>query len=76
MDRISSRQNPLVKRFRDAAREPGRDGIVLLDGEHLLDEALAAGVPIDVAAFAEPRGQYALVPHFAARAAARGARDR
>jgi RNA methyltransferase, TrmH family len=73
VDHISSRQNPLVKRFRDAAREPGRDGLVLLDGAHLVEEALSAGVPIDVAAFAEPPGTDARHV-IRARAAAAGTR--
>ena len=40
---ISSRQNPLVRRFRDARARRGRaTALLLLDGEHLLDEALAS----------------------------------
>ena len=74
VDHISSRQNPLVKRFRDAAREPGRDGLVLLDGAHLVEEALSARVPIDVAAFEEPPGTDALQA-VRARAAAEGTRS-
>jgi TrmH family RNA methyltransferase len=50
MERIASRQNPAVKRFRDV-RSGHVDGLVLLDGEHLLDEALRSGVAIDAAAF-------------------------
>jgi TrmH family RNA methyltransferase len=44
MKRITSRLNPLVARFRSVARgdEPG----ILLDGPHLIAEALAAGVSI------------------------------
>jgi TrmH family RNA methyltransferase len=44
MKRITSRQNPLVARFRSVARgdEPG----ILLEGPHLIAEALAAGVGI------------------------------
>ena len=49
--RITSRQNPLVTRFRDAAR--GDSTRILLDGEHLLRDALAAGVILDVAAFSD-----------------------
>jgi TrmH family RNA methyltransferase len=48
---ISSRQNPFVQRCRDLARR--RDaggGELLLDGLHLLSDALAAGVPIAAAA--------------------------
>jgi TrmH family RNA methyltransferase len=45
--RITSRQHDIVKRFRTAARRASADA-VLLDGEHLLAEALDARVPIDV----------------------------
>jgi TrmH family RNA methyltransferase len=52
MERVSSRQNPIVKRFRDVSR--GRtDEWMLLDGPHLLDEALASGIAIELAAFSE-----------------------
>jgi TrmH family RNA methyltransferase len=51
--RISSRSNPLVTRFRDVARGRGPDGAILLDGEHLVEEALASGVPLDAVALAE-----------------------
>jgi TrmH family RNA methyltransferase len=48
---ISSRQNPFVRRCRDLARRrDARGGDILLDGLHLLSEALAAGVPIAAAA--------------------------
>lgn len=50
MERISSRQNPAVQRFRDV-RSGDVDGLVLLDGEHLLEEALRSGLSIEVAAF-------------------------
>jgi RNA methyltransferase, TrmH family len=52
MERIASRQNPLVRRFRELSSKGGGDG-VLLDGEHLLREALASQVPIEVAVFAD-----------------------
>jgi RNA methyltransferase, TrmH family len=56
---ITSRQNPLVARFRDAAR--GDDGdVMLLDGAHLVGDALAAGVEIAmvaVTAAARERGE-------------------
>jgi TrmH family RNA methyltransferase len=51
MERISSRQNPLVRRFRQlssGAAENSPD--VLLDGEHLVREAVASRVAIQVAA--------------------------
>ncbi|HET7694351.1 MAG TPA: RNA methyltransferase [Vicinamibacterales bacterium] len=70
MERISSRQNAVVKRFRDLARRaraagaggrghaargrPATDVLdVLLDGEHLVHEALACGVAVEIAAVAE-----------------------
>lgn len=44
--RIASRQHPVVKACRQAAADPdGPDG-VLLDGPHLVRDALAAGLPI------------------------------
>lgn len=48
LPRITSRQHAFVRRCRDlAARRGDAGGAVLLDGEHLLDEALAAGVPVE-----------------------------
>jgi TrmH family RNA methyltransferase len=44
--RLTSRQHPLVKRCRRLAERRDADREVLLDGEHLLREALAAGVPV------------------------------
>ncbi|MGH9411733.1 MAG: TrmH family RNA methyltransferase [Vicinamibacterales bacterium] len=59
MERVTSRHNALVKRFRDlaGASRPGDAAVceILLDGEHLVQEALACGVPIDVAAFSDRR---------------------
>lgn len=50
---ISSRQNPIVKRYRAlaAARAPS-DPCVLLEGDHLVREARTAGLRIASAAFA------------------------
>lgn len=67
MERVSSRQNAVVKRFRELARAAhprdqhaaNRPLEVLLDGEHLLQEALAAGVGIELAAFSERQLQNA-----------------
>src|SRR5690349_11271168 len=70
MDSITSRQNPLVREFR-AAAEASADRL-LLDGAHLLDEALAAAVPVDVVAV--EHGARADVLAVAQRAAASGAR--
>jgi TrmH family RNA methyltransferase len=55
MDRIASRQNALVKRFREVAVGNPGDEWMLLDGEHLVVEAFASGLEIDVLALAEPR---------------------
>lgn len=45
---LSSRRNPLVARFRAAARDDR--GVMLLDGDHLVGEALDAGVALDTVA--------------------------
>lgn len=73
MEQISSRQNTLVKRLRALAHDRGAEGEVLLDGVHLIEEALASGVELRlvlVAGDAMDDAPGAL----AARAAARGAR--
>ena len=49
MDRISSRQNPIVKHFREVALGEVQDAI-LLDGEHLIQEALASRIPLQIVA--------------------------
>jgi len=46
---LSSRQNPLVARYRAAGRGDARD-VMLLDGVHLVAEAVAAGMRIRHAA--------------------------
>ncbi len=46
--RISSRQNAIVAAFRAAARGDAGD-MILLDGAHLVGEALAAAIPIRTA---------------------------
>ena len=46
---ITSRQNPLVARFRDAARGDA-GALLLLDGAHLVGEAVSAGVAVQIAA--------------------------
>ena len=43
--RVSSRQHPIVRAFRDA-RDAAAGPTILLDGAHLIREALAAGVPV------------------------------
>ena len=72
MERISSRQNPLVKRFRELARAAA-DEHLLLDGQHLLDEAIASELPIEIAAFAEKHAEGRLVT-LAAKARRAGAK--
>jgi TrmH family RNA methyltransferase len=52
VERISSRHNPIVKRFR-ALRAGSAGGAVLLDGAHLIQEALASGVDLEVVAVEE-----------------------
>lgn len=48
---ISSRQNPIVRHFKDAATSPSADGRrMLLDGVHLVEEARAAGIAFEQAA--------------------------
>lgn len=71
VERISSRQNPLVKRFRELAR--GSEEHLLLDGEHLLAEAIACALPIEVAAFSD-RAVEARLAGLAAAAGRAGAR--
>jgi TrmH family RNA methyltransferase len=53
MQAISSRRNPIVARFRDAAHARSREaGLMLLDGPHLVADARAAGIVIEIVAFA------------------------
>src|SRR5688500_1430575 len=71
MERIASRQNPIVKRFRAVVDRPSDE--VLLDGAHLIEEALVAGLAIDVVATSDaPADSAAAV--LAERAARAGAR--
>jgi len=46
--RITSRQHAIVKRCRQIASRRAGDSHILLDGEHLVDEALDAQVPLEV----------------------------
>lgn len=69
METITSRQNPLVRRFRAAAEAHGQD--LLLDGAHLIEEAMAASVAIEVVIVAESaKGPFTQLAH---RAGASGA---
>jgi len=71
MDVITSRQNAAVKRFRAAVE--AADTELLLDGAHLLEEALTAQLPIDVVAI-EDGDLHADINSLARRAEAAGAR--
>jgi RNA methyltransferase, TrmH family len=56
MKQIASRQNPLVRTFRELAERPDPDGIrLLLDGAHLVREALTAEIDIELACVAASR---------------------
>jgi TrmH family RNA methyltransferase len=53
---ITSRQNPLVARFRTAARgDVG--GVILLDGAHLVADAIGAGTAFQLAAVTPASGE-------------------
>jgi TrmH family RNA methyltransferase len=52
---ISSRQNALVRAYRDLARKPDpSERRLLLDGAHLVREAHAAGLPFESVVIAKP----------------------
>jgi TrmH family RNA methyltransferase len=46
--RIASRQHPIVRRFRRAAERRDDTAEILLDGEHLIRDAIAARIPVHV----------------------------
>lgn len=64
---ITSRANPLVRKVRRVRQGQGRElGLLLLDGPHLVEEAVAAGIPLPVILFttafsARPEGRELLV---------------
>jgi len=72
MERVTSRQNPLVQRFRDLARGPVPDGVALLEGSHLLHEALRSGIILELVAIAD--GAPPALHELADQAGRRGAR--
>lgn len=56
MRTISSRQNPIVRTFREVAAESPSDGSrLLLDGVHLVEEARRAGIRLDQVAVSAER---------------------
>ncbi|MBD2101813.1 RNA methyltransferase [Leptolyngbya sp. FACHB-261] len=50
---ITSSQNPLVKRLRklSRAKDRAREGLLLLEGTHLLEEALRVGWPLEIVCY-------------------------
>lgn len=73
MERITSRQNAIVKRFRELARSSrvvtpdatpkgGHAIDVLLDGEHLVQEALLCDIRVEIAAFSDKQLANVLSP--------------
>src|SRR3954469_21331379 len=68
---ITSRHNPLVARFRDAARGYA-DAVMLLDGAHLVADALAANVAIHVAAVTAAAQEIPAIHELADRLSQRG----
>lgn len=52
---LSSRQNPLFKQLNSLNTRPGRtkSGLYLLEGIRLVEEAIAAGIPLEYAAYSE-----------------------
>ena len=65
MEIITSRQNALIKRcikLHESRRERSKEGMTLLDGEHLIEAATSAGEPLErllVAKTRAERGDYA-----------------
>lgn len=54
---LTRRQDAIVDRFRRAARRATSEPCVLLDGEHLIRDAVAAGVPLDTVVATRDRWQ-------------------
>jgi TrmH family RNA methyltransferase len=63
VERVTSRQNALVKRFRALAQQrAAAEPSVLLDGAHLVEEALASPVTLETAVFSESAANERLAP--------------
>jgi RNA methyltransferase, TrmH family len=72
VERITSRQNSIVARYRAATRGAGRD-VVLLDGAHLVSDALTARIPLQHVMVAAESQESADVQPLVARAVAQHA---
>jgi len=57
--RITSRRHPLVQTCRRVAGGTGEAGVVLLDGEHLVEDALDAQVPVRILLTTSPDSRLA-----------------
>src|SRR5215510_14349273 len=68
---LTSRRNPVVARYRDVAHGDV-DGLLLLDGPHLVADALAANVKIEHAVVASAASDEAELRPLVAQLAARG----
>ena len=53
MDRITSRQNNIVQRVRALAHQGSGDDDILIDGPHLVEEAIASRLPLTIACFSD-----------------------
>lgn len=52
IDKVTSRQNPLVKRFR-SVRQGRERHLILIEGVRLMEEAVAAGLHFEIIAYSE-----------------------
>lgn len=60
MKTITSRQNPAARAFRDLAERPDPTGArLLLDGAHLVRDAIDAGIELEIACIAASRHEHA-----------------
>ncbi len=62
MERISSRQNAIVRRFRQLHEGDAHGQRMLLDGEHLVREALASGIQLEAVALTDRLASGSLAP--------------
>jgi RNA methyltransferase, TrmH family len=73
MKRITSRQNAIVRAYRDLARKPDPTGRrLLLDGAHLVREAHAAALPFESVVIAQSHLNHETEEHALAQSLQRG----